>query len=199
MTTIAEPVQGVQRAPWAKQRILETADELFYLEGIRVVGVDRLISVSSVTKATFYKHYGSKDKLIITYIAGRHESMSAATLQLVEAAASPQDALHEIVAQLTATIRGDGFRGCVFSNAAAEFPDPAHPVRAIVTKHRDWQSELISSLLSEIGHPMAGDAADEFVLAIDGAHVGGYAGDPIAATTAFERTTDRVIGEAIHA
>jgi AcrR family transcriptional regulator len=152
-----------------------------------------------VTKATFYKHYGSKDKLIITYIAGRHESMSAATLQLVEAAASPQDALHEIVAQLTATIRGDGFRGCVFSNAAAEFPDPAHPVRAIVTKHRDWQSELISSLLSEIGHPMAGDAADEFVLAIDGAHVGGYAGDPIAATTAFERTTDRVIGEAIHA
>jgi len=199
VTTIAEPVQGVQRAPWAKQRILETADELFYLEGIRVVGVDRLISVSSVTKATFYKHYGSKDTLIKAYITGRHESTQASTLQLVDAAASPQDALHELVAQLTDTILGGGFRGCAFSNAAAEFPDPSHPVRAIVTQHRDWQSELISGLLSEIGHPMAGDAADEFVLAIDGAHVGGYAGDPIAATTALQRTTDRIIGEAIPA
>ena len=53
MTVVLEPRADL-RAPWAKQRILDTADELFYNDGIRVVGVDRLINVSSVTKATFY-------------------------------------------------------------------------------------------------------------------------------------------------
>jgi AcrR family transcriptional regulator len=71
-----------QRAPWAggshtsiapaKRRILETANTLFYDEGIRSVGIDRLISESGVTKATFYKHYGSKDRLIVEYISQRH-------------------------------------------------------------------------------------------------------------------------------
>ena len=64
-------------SPWAKQRILETADRLFSDEGIHTVGIDRLISESGVTKATFYKHYGAKDTLIVEYVKHRHENVKS--------------------------------------------------------------------------------------------------------------------------
>jgi AcrR family transcriptional regulator len=191
--TMVEQDPTVQRAPWAKQRILDTANELFYGDGIRVVGIDRLISVSSVTKATFYKHYGSKDALILRYIRGRHEAMREEISTLVEETPDAEVALRAIVADLVAKIPAPGFRGCAFLNAAAEFPDPMHPVREVVTTHREWYTDVVAGLLSRIGHPMPGDGADEFLLAVDGAQVGGYAGDPIAATTSLQRAVDRIL------
>ena len=191
--TMVEQDPTVQRAPWAKQRILDTANELFYGDGIRVVGIDRLISVSSVTKATFYKHYGSKDALILRYIRGRHEAMREEISALVEETADAEAALRSIVADLVAKIPQPGFRGCAFLNAAAEFPDPLHPVREVVTGHREWYTDVVAGLLGRIGHPMPGDGADEFLLAVDGAQVGGYAGDPIAATTSLQRAVDRIL------
>src|SRR6195952_5368930 len=93
---ILEPT--VQRVPGgAKLRILETADRLFYGEGIRNVGIDRLISESSVTKATFYKHYGSKDRLILLYIEGRHTAEVARLDALVAGAETPQLAIRGIM------------------------------------------------------------------------------------------------------
>lgn len=191
--TVVDHEQTVQRTPWAKQRILDTANELFYNDGIRVVGIDRLISVSSVTKATFYKHYGSKDTLILKYIRGRHEAMRLDLTRIIDESGSANDALRLIVAELSARILTPGFRGCAFLNAAAEFPDPQHPVRAVVTTHREWYTDVLANLLGDIGHPMPGDAADEILLAIDGAQAGGYAGDPIAATTSLQRVIDRLL------
>src|SRR5690606_36069197 len=89
-----------------------------------------------------------------------------------------------------------GFRGCPFINAAAEFPDPAHPVRQIVTAHREWYTELLAGLMRDAGHPRPGDAADDLMLARDGAMSGGYAGDPVAASAALVRAVDRVLAEA---
>ena len=195
MTVVLEPRADL-RAPWAKQRILDTADELFYNDGIRVVGVDRLINVSSVTKATFYKHYGSKERLILAYITGRHEAMQARITEIVDASTSPQEALHNIVSSLSVTISAPLFRGCAFANAASEFPDPSHPMRAVIAEHRDWKTGVLTDLLGQVGHARPGEAADEFMLAIDGAHAVGYAGDPVAATTAFQRMTERIIANA---
>jgi len=195
VTVVLEPRADL-RAPWAKQRILDTADELFYNDGIRIVGVDRLINVSSVTKATFYKHYGSKERLILAYITGRHEAMQSRVTEIIDASVDAEDALRNLVTSYSASISGSCFRGCAFANAASEFPDSAHPVRAVVAEHRDWRTGVLSDLLAQLGHPMPGDAADEFMLAIDGAHAGGYAGDPIAATTAFQRVTSRIIASA---
>jgi AcrR family transcriptional regulator len=181
------------RAPWAKQRILDTADELFYNDGIRTVGVDRLISVSSVTKATFYKHYGSKERLILAYISGRHEAMKSRITEIIESSADSEEVLRNLISCVGSAISAPCFRGCAFANAASEFPDPAHPVRTVIADHRDWKTGVLSEQLAKLGHPMPGDAADEFMLAIDGAHAGGYAGDPVAATTAFQRTASLIL------
>jgi AcrR family transcriptional regulator len=182
-----------QRAPWAKSRILETANELFYGDGIRTVGVDRLISESSVTKATFYKHYGSKDRLIVQYMRYRDRTTRDNATAIVEEAATPEAAIRNLMADVGVEISSPGFRGCPFLNAAAEYPDAGHPVRIIVTEHREWYTDLLTSLLSDMHHPVPGEAADELMLACDGARGGGYAGDPIAATTALARVVEHVL------
>ncbi|WP_082517858.1 TetR/AcrR family transcriptional regulator [Curtobacterium sp. Leaf183] len=181
------------RSGGAKVRILETASRLFYDEGIHGVGVDRLISEASVTKATFYKHYGSKDNLILAYVNTQHERVQQRFEQVVSDAGDPQSAVRAWVASLVADVNDPAFRGCAFLNAAAEYHDPRDPVRQVVAMHRDWYTERLGDLLQEAGHPMAGDGADELMLARDGAMSGAYAGDAIAATAALQRVADRVL------
>jgi AcrR family transcriptional regulator len=193
---IEPPLTELPEAP-AKRRILLTADELFYDEGIRSVGVDRLIATANVTKATFYKHYGSKDRVITAYIRYRHQRIAEAFAVLIAANDTPVAALHAVRDSILAEIAAPGFRGCPFINAAAEFSDAQHPVRMAVREHREWYASVLERLTRALGHPLPGDAADELVLARDGAMSGGYAGDPIAASAALSRTFDRVIAEAI--
>lgn len=198
MTTMIEierPARPTALAP-AKQRILDTADVLFYDEGIRAVGVDRLISSSSVTKATFYKHYGSKDRLIGDYVDHRHRQSVDELADLVEQFGEPEAVLRALQESIALQISSAEFRGCPFINAAAEFSDAMHPVRRAVVAHREWFVGVLEQLLRGLGHPLAGDAADDLVLARDGAMTGGYAGDPIAASTALGRAFDRVIFDA---
>jgi AcrR family transcriptional regulator len=192
---IPMPSAALPSAP-AKLRILETANQLFYDEGIRNVGVDRLISASSVTKATFYKHYGSKDRLITDYIDHRHRLAAEWAADQLARNDDPLHLLRALQDAIVGAIEGPGFRGCPFLNAAAEFPEPSHPVRRAVERHREWYVDVLEQVLRELGHPMPGEAADDLMLARDGAMTGGYAGDPIASTTALGRAFDRVIAEA---
>lgn len=196
MSLALEPVRIASRSPWAKVRILETANELFYQDGIRSVGVDRLISASSVTKATFYKHYGSKDKLINDYITGRHQGMVALFNATIEAAPDAESALRTLLAGVISDISRPNYRGCPFLNAAAEFPEADHVVRKVIAAHRDWLTDTYTTLIGDLGHRMPGDAADDIMIAMDGAQCGGYAGDPIAACAALGRAVERVIASA---
>ena len=185
-----------QRAPGAKIRILETADELFYSEGIRIVGIDRLISTSKVTKATFYKHFGSKDRLILMYIEARHTS-EVARLESITEGKTAEQSIRAIIADTIADIASPSFRGDAFLNAATEFAEERHPVRSVVLRHREWLTGFLAELLQDLGHRMPGDAADDIILARDGAMSGGYAGDPIAASAALARVADQVVKAAV--
>ena len=179
--------------PGARGRILATAMRLFYYEGIRSVGIDRLIAESSVTKATFYKHFGSKDALILTYMQCVHEEAVATVNALAADAGDGASTLHALVSHLQRDAQRDDFRGCPFINAAGEFPDASHPVRTIVTTHRDWYTAFISEQFRLAGHPLPGDAADDFILVRDGAMVGGYVGDSVATTAALSRLGDHCL------
>ncbi len=196
-TNLASPdgssVPPTPRSGGAKVRILETASRLFYEEGIHSVGVDRLISEASVTKATFYKHYGSKDNLILAYIRAQDERVQQRMESLTGSADSPAAAVRAWVTALADDVNDPEFRGCAFLNAAAEYHDPRDPVREVVATHREWYTERLAILLQEAGHPLPGDGADELMLARDGAMAGAYAGDAIAATAALQRVVDRVL------
>ncbi|WP_343925612.1 TetR/AcrR family transcriptional regulator [Rhodoglobus aureus] len=193
---VFETPETAQRAP-AKGRILDTANELFYQDGILNVGVDRIIAKSSVTKATFYKHYRSKDNLILEYVKSRRAAAESQVQSIVEGAASPHDAVLGLLEGIAAELTKQDFRGCPFLNVVAEFPDPAHPVRQLIAEHRDWYNEALYELMRGTNHPFPGDAADELMLAKDGALAGGYAGDTIAAGAAMARVVKRVLAESV--
>ncbi|WP_339621712.1 TetR/AcrR family transcriptional regulator [uncultured Salinibacterium sp.] len=193
---VFETPETAQRAP-AKGRILDTANTLFYQDGILNVGVDRIIAQSSVTKATFYKHYRSKDNLILEYVKSRRAVVESEVQSIIDNAASPHDAVLTLLESVAAELTKPDFRGCPFLNVVAEFPDPTHPVRVLISDHRDWYNESLYTLMRSADHPFAGDAADELMLAKDGALAGGYAGDTIAAGAAMARVVKRVLGEAV--
>ena len=193
---VLETPGTAQRAP-AKGRILETANQLFYQDGILNVGVDRIIAQSSVTKATFYKHYRSKDNLILEYVKSRRADTETQVQSIIENAASPHDAVLGLLENIASELTKLDFRGCPFLNVVAEFPNPTHPVRLLIAEHRDWYNETLHNLMRSAGHPVSGDAADEIMLAKDGALAGGYAGDSIAAGAAMARVVNRVLAETI--
>lgn len=157
------------------------------------MGVDRLIGDAKVTKATFYKHFRSKDRVILAYLDGRHEQLVRRLAEHTASAPGPVDALRALLRDIVDDLQSDGFRGCPFLNAAAEFPEPDHPVRVAVREHRDWFTAALSDLLRAAGHPMPGEGADELQLARDGALSGGSSGDPVAAAAAVTRVFDRVL------
>jgi AcrR family transcriptional regulator len=111
--------------PPARDRILQTAGRLFYREGYRAVGVDRVIAEADVAKATFYKHFPAKDDLIVALIE-RAEA-------LTEQGLPPEDGPAPLTLYLRAMLEIAGRSSCLggtYQGSAAEFADPAHPAHA---------------------------------------------------------------------
>lgn len=193
--TSAPPAPGAALAH-ARVRILATADDLFYQEGVHTVGVDRIIGEAHVTKATFYKYYRSKDALIVAYLVGRDKGIRAFFASLEADFDTPEQRLRRLLTEISGQVMRDGFRGCPFINAAAQFTEPRHPVREAITTHREWYNAAVEDLFRGMGHERPGDAADDFFLARDGAFAFANLGDPIAAHAALQRAAVRLMDQA---
>jgi AcrR family transcriptional regulator len=168
----------------ARGRVLETATRLFYTEGIHTVGVDRIIAEAGVAKATFYHHFPSKDELVSAYLTAEYARQRGVLSSLP---GTGVDRIRTIFAKLAELSDGPGFRGCPFLNAAAEFADPAHPVREIVADYRDWFRGFMRTLLAESGRSDAAEVAEFLLVLRDGVTVSGGLGD--AATVRAGITT----------
>ncbi|WP_246213659.1 TetR/AcrR family transcriptional regulator [Kitasatospora viridis] len=166
--------------PPARDRILETASRLFYAEGIHAVGVDRIVTEAGVTRATFYRHFPGKEELIRSYLVGRDAALREGAAKVLASGATGAEGVLLVVERLGAKMRREGFRGCPFINAAAEYPDPAHPVSVAIAAHRAWLLGLFTELLRGGGWPDPRATAEHLVLLRDGAMVGAALGDPVA-------------------
>ncbi|MCW0213213.1 MAG: TetR/AcrR family transcriptional regulator [Pseudonocardia sp.] len=180
----------------ARERLLRTASSLFYAEGIRAVGVDRVISEAGVTRATFYRHFPSKDDLVVAYLNAVDQAVRA--IAGPQATTPPEAAaqLRSIIDSMVETLCGEGFRGCSFINAAAEFPDPLSPVHQAVTGHRRWLADTFVADLRVAGHPDPEGAAAHLMMLRDGAMVAGYLADPQRARATLTRGVDAILAEA---
>src|SRR5512138_1840440 len=108
-------------APPARRRLLDTATRLFYEVGIHAVGIDRIIAEAGVAKATFYKHFPSKEELVLAYIEEQDRLGRAAVAALPKR--SPREMIASIMGRISEAVVAGGWRGCPFLNAAAEYPD----------------------------------------------------------------------------
>ncbi|KAB2344710.1 TetR/AcrR family transcriptional regulator [Actinomadura rudentiformis] len=133
----------------ARDRILRTATDLFYMYGIRGVGVDRIIAESGVAKATLYAHFKSKDELVLAFLRQADEKWRR---MLREAAAAAGDDPREQLIAMFDAIAPSGesgqFRGCVFINSASESL-PGTPVHLAAAAHkksvREWATQLATA------------------------------------------------------
>jgi AcrR family transcriptional regulator len=161
-----------------RERIVEAATELFYAQGIRAVSAEKIIAQVGITKVTFYRHFPTKDDLIVAYLERRAAWEREAIAGARQAASDVPEVFRIVAEAIGAESCRPGFRGCPFINAAAEYADPDHPVRRAVDAHRRWFRQAIQDLLDEIGVPDSARAADELVMLRDGAMVSGYLSDP---------------------
>jgi AcrR family transcriptional regulator len=144
------PPRGPSRA---RERILATATELFVSTGIRTVGVDRLISESGVARATFFRHFPTKDDLVVAFL----EAQAADARRMLTAVRAQPGGARGVLAEIAAGAKVGmdcaGFRGCEFINTAAEYSDPEHITRVVVDRHRAWVRDIMIDALVELGHP----------------------------------------------
>jgi AcrR family transcriptional regulator len=162
----------------ARARLLSTASALFYSVGLHSVGIDRILATAGVTRATLYRHFPSKDDLVVAYLTQADEAIRTRVAAARAQDASPDDILRTVSQSIADDIQSPGFRGCAFLNAAAEYPDPTHPVHQAVLRHRQWFLATIAELFTDTGKPDPEPAAQHFVMLRDGAMAAGCLSDP---------------------
>jgi AcrR family transcriptional regulator len=148
--------------PTMKERILETADRLFYLQGIRAVGVDTIAAEIGISKRTLYNHFPSKDALIAAYLTRRAKPARPSDKAPAEQILGAFDSLQRRFAS-------DDFRGCPFVNAVAELGAADQAVRKIAVAFKDSRRAWFRDLLTELGVADADSLATQLQLLVDGA------------------------------
>lgn len=155
-----------------RDRILEIASKLFYQNGIRAVGVDTIIAQSDVAKMTFYKHFKSKDLLVLEFLKRRDELWRAWFESTVNRLApNAEDRPLAIFDALEERFSGKDYRGCAFINTIVEVADGDHIAHQAAAEHKQKIQSIVRTILSEAGVKKPTDLAKSFSLLMDGAIV----------------------------
>jgi AcrR family transcriptional regulator len=177
----------------ARERILETATELFYREGIRAVGVDTIVARSGVAKMSLYRSFPSKDDLVAAFLEAADRRYWAWWDRVV--ARHPGDPRAQLGALLRAVAkrtRSPDYRGCPFVNTATEFPDAGHPGRAVALANKRAVRARLRQLAADAGARDPDLLADQLQVLLDGAYATGQMqpGPPDAITSAADTLID---------
>jgi AcrR family transcriptional regulator len=143
---------------------------LIYVHGFQALGIDRIIGDAGVTKTTFYKHFESKDDLLIAAIKQRDEwEMNAFNTALqVLAGDNPREQLLAIFDVFDLWFNSPAFKGCQFINAAAEFPNPVDPVHAVAAEHKRRNRERFRDMAIAAGATDPEAFADQYTALVEG-------------------------------
>jgi AcrR family transcriptional regulator len=164
----SEEKRTTRRRPGA-ERLLEAASELFYREGIRAVGVDTVSERAGVSKRTLYNRFGGKDELVAEYLRRRDERWRTHLREVTGRVTGPREKLLAVFGAYGEWLVGEDFRGCAFANAAAEIPDPNHPVRVVARRHKEGVKEYLITLAGEAGFREPQALAERLLLLLEGA------------------------------
>ena len=154
----------------ARERLLKTANRLFYQEGLRATGIDLIISESGVAKMSFYRHFPTKNHLILAFLEQRHDNWmgwfhSAVEKRLEE----PGTGLEVIAKALEEWFFEPAYRGCAFINAVAEGGMSVNPaIREVSVRHKAELEAYIVALAKKLGFATPRQVAMEAMLIVEG-------------------------------
>ena len=153
----------------ARERILQTARDSFYREGIRAVGVDTLIARSGVAKMSFYRSFRSKDDLVCVYLESAAAEYWRRWDETIRPHAhAPRKQLRALFAATADKITSADFRGCPFGNTLVEFPEEGHPARAVIVRFRAERHARLRELAKAAGARDPERLADQLGIVLEG-------------------------------
>ena len=177
-----------------RQHIVETAYRLFKRDGFHATGIDKIIAEAEVAKMTMYRHFPSKEGLIVEVLDWRAERFKQQLEQLGDAAVTPPEKLMAIFDWHERWFDSPDFHGCLFQHALAEFGEPAHAVfKAVARQKRNLQQQLRDILVLSLPDDRAGDVATTLFMLIEGATVLAHMGQSKAAIASARRAAIDVL------
>jgi AcrR family transcriptional regulator len=176
LETLARPRRGAPRKTdaTARERIMSVAEELFYREGIRATGVDRIVEVSGVSKTSLYRVFQSKDELIAAYAKAHDQRFWERWDKAAEIYRNkPLAQLNAVLDGVAESIGRPTYRGCPFINLAIELPDENHPARIIAAASKTRLKTQLENLVAQLSVANPGQVAEQILLLVNGAYANG--------------------------
>ena len=160
-----------------RERLLDAADRLFYAEGVRAVGIDRVLAEAAAAKASLYQHFGGKDQLVASSLERR--TLGARTnIEAYLADTPPSQRALKFFDWVVEWAESKDFRGCPLQHTLSELTDTAHPARAIAHSQREWFKERFREWTTAAGVKDAKATARALMVLFDGAVAGSEVDGP---------------------
>jgi len=166
-----------------RERLLDAADRLFYREGVRAVGIDRVLADADAAKASLYQHFGCKDQLVASYLE-RRTADARASVESYLANTPPSQRALKFFDWVVAWAESKDFRGCPLQHTVSELTDASHPARAIAHDQRAWFTERFLEWTTSAGVKDARATARALIVLFDGAVAGSEMDGPQRASDA---------------
>jgi AcrR family transcriptional regulator len=178
-----------------RQRLINTAQAMFYTHGFHAVGLDRILADVGVTKTTFYNHFESKDDLIVAVLKEHDAQETSRFLEAIEerAAGDPRGQILAMFDLLEEWFAESDFRGCMFINAAAAFPALNDPIHIVASEHNAHISECIRQLAEQAGAEDPAELADKIMVVLTGSIVTRHASLNPGAASIARRTVEMLL------
>jgi len=164
---MAEVSETKRRGRGARERILAAASRLFAAQGIAATGMEQIAAQAPVSKRTLYAHFRTRDELAIAHLQALASSGATMEGALLRTDIGPRERILLLFDPPPADT--PAVRGCPFIDAAAEFPDPDHPVHAYAREQKLRMVRLVAELVAELGHRDPEALAEQLVTLADGA------------------------------
>lgn len=178
-----------------RQQLIEVAKRRFYADGFRNVGLDAILGEVGISKAAFYKHFASKDDLMVAVLADVDEFLQQQFRQMVRELGGPtaRGQLRAVLQVAQQAVEQPDFHGCIFVNAAIEFPLPHDPVHIAAARHKHGLEEFFYGLGERAGAADPAELARDLSLILEGAYVTRAVNGGFASFSTALRLLDQVI------
>jgi AcrR family transcriptional regulator len=156
-----------------RQRLIEAAGKRFYRDGFRNVGIDQILADVGISKTAFYKHFECKEDLMLAALEDHDKWFQDTFRQLVRehGGESAIEQLHAVMDVVDMVVKSDDFQGCIFVNAAIEFPLPHEPAHQAAAASKQAVEDIVYELAVEAGAREPRALAQELCMIMEGAYI----------------------------
>jgi AcrR family transcriptional regulator len=178
-----------------RQRLIDSARQRFYRDGFRNVGLDQILDDVGISRTAFYKHFQSKDDLMLEVLETMNRWIQEQFRAMVreQGGRSASGQLRGLFDVVERVIGSDGFHGCIFVNAAMEFPLPHDPAHEAAARNKRAIENIVYELAERAGAAAPGALAEELCLIIEGVYVTRQVTGRPEAIAIARRLADRVL------